>query len=217
MISPFNSRFFSPTKAFRRLSVMLSIQDAPSKSQHAIGRETHLSSSMVNNYIKILEQEGYITVSGETNRTQRYYLTVPGRNLLREDFLAYSAEIVRLYGAVKLEISKILQEFYDEGIRTVALFGVAETAEVVNAAIKHTDLVIIGVVDSDVNKQGKPFNGLVIQAPETLARIRPNAVVITSFGKQEEIYALVKGLVHEDVKIKRLSEYPYVAMAETKR
>lgn len=210
MISPFNSKFLSPTKLFRRLSVMLAINEAPSKSQHAIGRQTHLSSSMVNNYIKSLQQEGLIRVTGDTNRTRRYHLTGKGRNTLREDFLCYSAEIVRLYGAVKLEISSILREFSGENIRTVALFGVAETAEVVHAAMKQTDLVIVGVVDSDTKKQGKPFNGLVIQAPEMLQQMHPDAVVITSFGKQEEIYESVKNLVREGVKIKRLSEHPVV-------
>lgn len=210
MISPFSSRFLSPTKLFRRLSVMLAINEASSKSQHAIARQTHLSSSMVNNYIKSLQHEGLIRVTGDTNRTRRYHLTNRGRNTLRKDFLGYSAEIVRLYGAVKSEISSILREFQDEDIHTVALFGVAETAEVVHAAMKQTDLVIVGVVDSDKKKQGKPFNCLLIQAPEMLRQMRPDAVLITSFGKQEEIYESVKGLVQRGVRIKRLSEHPMV-------
>jgi DNA-binding MarR family transcriptional regulator len=187
---------------------MLAINEASSKSQHAIGRQTHLSSSMVNNYIKELQRDGLIRVTGNTNRTQRYHLTDKGRNVLREDFLCYSAEIVQLYGAVKFEISSILQEFQRENIRTVVLFGVAETAEVVHAAMKQTGLEIIGVVDSDTGKQGNPFNGLVIQPPEMLKQMQPDAVLITSFGRQEEIYATVKSLVQTGVKIKRLSEHP---------
>ena len=208
MISPFNSKFLSPTKLFRRLSVMLAINETSRKSQHAIGRQTHLSSSMVNNYIKTLQRDGLIRVTGDTNRTQRYHLTDEGRDVLREDFLCYSAEIVQLYGAVKSEISSILREFHEEDIRTVVLFGVAETAEVVHAAMKQTGLVIVGVVDSDTEKQGQPFNGLVIQHPEMLQQMQPDAVLITSFGRQEEIYATVKSLVKADVKIKRLSKHP---------
>jgi NADH/NAD ratio-sensing transcriptional regulator Rex len=161
---------------------------------------------MVNNYIKALQRDGLIRVTGNTNRTQRYHLTDKGRNVLREDFLCYSAEIVQLYGAVKSEISSILQDFFEENIRTVVLFGVAETAEVVHAAMKQTDLEIVGVVDSDTDKQGKSFNGFIIQAPEMLKQMHPDAVVITSFGRQEEIFASVKGLVQSGVKIKRLSE-----------
>ncbi len=206
MISPFNSTFLSPTKLFRRLSVMLAISDASNKSQHIIARQTHLSSSMVNNYMKSLRREGLIRVAGSTNRTQTYHLTDTGRNVLRNDFLAYSAEIVQLYGAVKREIAMILRSFYDEGIRTVVLFGAAETAEVVHAALKSTDLVVIGVVDSDRSKHGKPFNGLIVQSPDKLLKIMPDAVVITSFGKQEEIYNSVHNAVGDHIQIKRLSD-----------
>jgi FlaA1/EpsC-like NDP-sugar epimerase len=121
--------------------------------------------------------------------------------------LDYSAEIVRLYGTVKDEIANILKGFYKEGIRTVVLFGVAETAEIVYAAAKRTALVIIGVVDSDSAKQGRIFNGLEIRSPEEIEKIRPDAVIITSFGRQEEIYQQVRTIAGDrEIKIRKLSD-----------
>ena len=206
MIKPFAAHYLSPTKEFRRFSVLLSIHDAPEKSQHAIGKHTHLSSSMVNNYIKKFKQEGLITVTGNTNRTQRYYLTRKGHQALRESLLSYSTEIVQLFGSVKQEIAKILEGYYEDGIRTIALFGAAETAEVAHAAIKKTPLVMIGVVDSDAEKHGKPFNGLLIQPPEELRRIQPDAVVITSFARQREIEKSIRRYIGKKTKVKKLSE-----------
>lgn len=205
MIEPFNSRFISPTKDFRRLSVLFAINESPENSQNDIGEKTNLSSSMVNNYIKDFKQESLITVTGATNRTQNYFLTDKGRAVLSELLMGYSAEIVQLYSTVKHEISQILGGFYDEGIRTVVLFGAAETAEIVHAAIKATDLVVIGIVDSSREKQGKPFNGLTIRKPEDIRRIRPDGVIITSFARQEEIYHDVLKLVDDRIKIKKLS------------
>jgi DNA-binding MarR family transcriptional regulator len=206
VIEPFASQFLTPTKDFRRLSVLTSIHSSPCASQHKIAQETHLSSSMVNIYIKTLKKEGLIHVSGSTNRNQRYHLTDQGHTELVSSFLAYSAEIVRFYGAVKRETIKILDGFYDEGIRSVALFGAAETAEVVLSAVRETAIDVIGVVDSDVAKQGRTFHGLVIQAPQQLEAINPDAVIITSFGKQEEIYRTVSALVQEarTIQIKKL-------------
>ena len=186
--------------------MLLSIHNSPKASQHQIAKGTHLSSSMVNNYIKLLKQEQLITISGKTNRTQSYHLTASGIDDLKESLLSYSAEIVQLYASVKLKVTQILNGFYNEGIRTIALFGVAETAEVVHAALKDTNLVMIGVVDSDLTKQGKPFNGLFIQSPDQLKQIRPDAVVITSFARQEEILRDVKKLVGKDIKVKKLSD-----------
>jgi predicted transcriptional regulator len=186
--------------------MLLSIHNSPKASQHQIAKGTHLSSSMVNNYIKVLKDEQLITISGKTNRTQSYHLTDSGMDDLKESLLSYSAEIVQLYASVKHKISQILNGFYDEGIRTIVLFGVAETAEVVHAALKDTRLVMIGVVDSDVAKHGKPFNGLFIQSPDELKTIKPDAVVITSFARQEEILKDIKKLVGKEIKIKKLSD-----------
>lgn len=206
MIKPFGANYLSPTKEFRQFSVLLSIHDAPEISQHAIGKNAHLSSSMVNNYIKQFKHEGLINVTGNTNRTQRYHLTREGHKSLRESLIAYSTEIVQLFGSVKQEIAKILEGYYEEGIRTIALFGAAETAEVAHAAIKKTQLVMIGVVDSDEEKHGKPFNGLLIQPPEALKRIQPDAVLITSFARQREIEKSIRKYIEKRTKVKKLSE-----------
>lgn len=206
MIQAFCSKYLTPTKHCRRLSVLLTVHNKPQVSQHQIAKKTNLSSSMVNNYIKCFKEEGVITVSGNTNRTQSYHLTASGKNELRESLLAYSSEIVQLYSAVKEEITQILGDFFEEGIRTLVLFGVAETAEVVYAAIKESALVVIGVIDSDPEKQGKPFNGLIVQEPERLEQINPDAVVITSFGKQEEIHERIRQLVGDKIRVKKLSD-----------
>lgn len=206
MIEASQLKFLSPTKQSRLLSVLFSIHEEPDASQHKIALNTHLSSSMVNNYIKWLRQEGFVTVLGSTNRTRQYYLSDIGRVMLRNSLLDYSAEIVRLYGTVKSEIANILKTYYQEGIRTIVLFGVAETAEIVHAAVKRTALVITGVVDSDRSKQGRIFNGMKIKAPQSIKEIKPDAVVITSFGRQEEIYQQVKSFSGKRIKIRKLSD-----------
>ena len=94
MIEPYNSRYLTPTKDFRRLSVLRCIYGTPKASQHRIAKQTNLSSSMVNNYIKSLAREGLITVNGATNRTIRYHLTSSGQSELRKSLIDYSAEIV---------------------------------------------------------------------------------------------------------------------------
>ncbi len=206
MIPPFSSEFLAPTKRFRLLSVLLAIHDSSQIGQHKIARIAHLSSSMVNNYIKELHERRLIKVTGRTNRTQRYYLTPSGRELLISSLLSYSSEIIRLYGGAKRQLSKRLQRIHEEGIRTVALFGAAETAEVVLAAIKETPLTVAAVMDSDSAKQGKPLNGLTVQKPESLNQIEVDAVVITSFGRQEEMHDDVRKLVGNQMKVVRLSD-----------
>jgi len=206
MIEPFNSKFLTPAKTFRRLSVLLAIHDSPHTSQHKIGQSTHLSSSMVNNYIKEFQTEGIINVEGKTNRTQSYHLTTSGQKELITSLLSYSAEIIQLYSAAKREVGERLHALESEGIRTVCLFGAAETAEVVYAATKGTNLQVVALVDSDPGKQGKAFNGLMIQAPESLRDVTADAVVITSFARQEEIHRHIQEIAGQKIKVKKLSD-----------
>ena len=206
MIQPFYSTFLTPNKQYRRLSVLLAIHDSPKNSQHKIGRITHLSSSMVNNYIREFQQEDLITVSGKTNRSQRYHLTDAGREAFMSLLLEYSAEIVQLYGAAKREVAQKLDRLHTEGIRSILLFGAAETAEVVHAALKGTPLEVAGIIDSDPEKQGQPFNGFIIQPPEALLHCTADAIVITSFARQEEIHASIKRIAGERFKVKKLSD-----------
>ena len=205
MIEPFVSNFLSPTKAFRRFSVLLAIHHSPDISQQQIGEKTHLSSSMVNNYIKQLKNEGHLRVQGTTNRNQHYYLTATGRRELVESLVQYSGEVIRLYGNAKHEFSRLLGKFHREGIHTVVLFGAAETAEVVCAAMRQTPIRVTGIVDSDPEKQGLAFDRHIIKPPSCLTNLNPDAVIVTSFGQQEEICQTIKALVGDSIPIKRLS------------
>lgn len=80
------------------------------------------------------------------------------------------------------------------------------TAEVVVSAIPHTRLVVIGIVDGDPAKQGHLFNGTLIQAPETISQIDPDAVLITSFAHQDEIYNNIKMIIDDNIEILTLTE-----------
>jgi DNA-binding MarR family transcriptional regulator len=206
MIHTPDSRFLTPTKELRRLSILLAIQGDTEVSQHKIAQVAHLSSSMVNIYIKELQQENLITITGHTNRTQRYHLTSSGQSELMNLLLSYSAEIIQIYGATKREIAKKLNSTAQGAIRTLALFGAAETAEVVHAAIQDTPFSITAVVDSDRAKQGKRFNGFRIQPPEFLHEHAVDAIVITSFGRQEEIFLEIRKLLGDAIRVIKLSE-----------
>jgi DNA-binding MarR family transcriptional regulator len=206
MIEPFNTKYLVPTKEFRCLSLLHALYEDPLISQKTLGRSTHLSSAMVNNYIKQFREDGLIKVTGDTNRNTRYHVTEAGHETLINLLHDYSAEIVQLYSAVKKEVTTILNSFTDEGIRDVVLFGAAETAEIVYSAIKETSLRVIGIIDNDTDKRGAKFNGFNISSPEMLNEMKFDAVIIASFGKQEEIYRSIKSVSGGRIIIKRLSD-----------
>lgn len=206
MIRLFESSFHTPAIKLRRLSVLLAIHDSPKLSQHKIALMADLSSSMVNNYMKKLQKEGLVKVTGKTNRSQKYHLTDIGQKELFALILEYSTEIIQLYSAAKKQVAERLRRFHSEGIRSIALFGAAETAEVVHAALKDTPLSVTGIVDSNPEKQGARFNGFLIQTPESLKSMNADAVLITSFARQEEIHCCIREVLGDGVQVKKLSD-----------
>ncbi len=160
---------------------------------------------MVNNYIKQLTADGLLSVSGNSNRSMTYHLTAKGTDYVSQNFLSFSAEIVQFYAAVKREIIEMLEEDYKEGIRTVVLYGASDTAEIVFSAIQNTELTITGVVDNDKEKRGTLFFGQVIKPPSTINKIRPDALIVTSFARQNEILDTLENQIDPGIRIKLIS------------
>ncbi len=207
MVEPHNSQYLAPSKLYRRFSLLLCIEKEPDISQKLLGVKNYLSSSMVNNYIKELSRDGLLTVSGASNRSMTYHLTPKGKEHVSRNFLAFSAEIVQFYASVRREIVRMLTESYLEGVRTVVLYGASDTAEIVYSAIQKTELVVTGVVDNDSDKTGKLFFGSVIQLPSRINEIRPDALIITSFARQNEILDALEGNVDKNIKRKVISRF----------
>ncbi|MBF0200687.1 MAG: winged helix-turn-helix transcriptional regulator [Desulfamplus sp.] len=205
MIEPYHSKYLSPSKEFRKLSLLLLIKDGANISQHTLAEKSHLSSSMVNVYIKDLADEALITVSGKSNRTIRYHLTEKGKKFLYKNFLEFSAETVQIYASVKREIIRLLRQFESLGIKNIVLYGASDTAEIVTAAIQHTQITVIGVIDSDPAKHGKIFNGHTIRSPEAIKSIIPDGILITSFAHQNEIHDNIEKLASPGVQILKLA------------
>ena len=84
-------RFFRVTREAREAAVLGEVEKSPVVSQRGIARAAGVSATMVNAYIDGLVSRGLLYVTGETNRSYRYFLTAEGATLRR----ALLAEIAR--------------------------------------------------------------------------------------------------------------------------
>jgi FlaA1/EpsC-like NDP-sugar epimerase len=207
MISIDRSDFLLPTKSFRRLTILLTINHSPRISQHKIAQETHLSSSMVNSYIKELVARRLIKISNLNNRDCDYQLTAAGTKELTRLLMEYSAEIVRFYAQTKNELSKRVAVLLNGSADTrIVLYGASETCELVLRAMENfPQATVAGIVDSLPEKHNTLFHGFRVRKPEEIAAIKPDWVLITSYAKQDEIYEATKHLEKEGITIQRLA------------
>ena len=83
------------------------------------------------------------------------------------------------------------------GLTRLALFGASETCEIVLSALRDSGFSVVLLLDNDSNKYGTVFHGHVVSRPHVLEQVECDAVVITSFGRQHEIFEQLKSIASE--------------------
>lgn len=193
--------FYRPTPARRELLALWSLSEMEQISQHELGRQIGVSSAMAHNYVQALVNQGYVMTSGETNRTMRYLVTGTGRARLALLMRGYAIEISRMYSIAKTEVEKRLQQLWKEGIQEVVVFGAAETGELIYSAVKSTPIRIVGWVDNDVARHQQRFGDLTVCPPDTIESCKPDAVLIASSGKTEDIHRQLRHLSKKGIAV----------------
>jgi len=183
--------FLKPTKRARILAILENLSSCERISQAEIGLRSGLSGAMVNKYLKELISDRYIEIEPVDGKSLCYKLTVEGEKLRRRLLGCYCAEIVQIYSGLKQMIRNKLARLIDHNVNTLVLFGASETCEVTLSVLHGTDCRVVAIVDNDMDKHGKNFHGYIISSPGVLEQLSFQAIVITSFGRQEEIYKQV--------------------------
>jgi len=183
-----DGKYLKPSKETRVLAILDSLAQDSALSQYELGRRLKLSGAMVNQYLKLLQEQNLIEYRPVNGKSYRYVLTSGGEKSRRQMFSDYSSETIRLYTNIKDFILSKLLMLERRGRRKISLFGASETCEVVLSALRDTGFHVVTVVDNDADKHGVVFHGYVISSPLVLEHVDCQAVVITSFGRQDEIH-----------------------------
>ncbi|BBD07997.1 winged helix-turn-helix domain-containing protein [Desulfovibrio ferrophilus] len=187
-------RFLRPSTDNRTLSLLETLSEDSAVSQSALGERTGLSGAMVNKYLRELQHQGLIDKRPLNAKSYEYVLTQAGHSQRRELLGEYCAEIVRSYTALKALIGNKLDSLEKSGKQRLVLWGASETCEVVLSAIQNTGLTVLALVDSAPAKHGTMLAGHAILPPDILSSMHCDAVIITSFGKSDDIHAQLKPL-----------------------
>ncbi len=59
-------------------------------------------------------------------------------------------------------------------------------------------------MDSSLKKQGKSLGRKTIQGPDVIRKLKPEAIVISSFGQQKQIFDQIKHLERHGIEIRKL-------------
>jgi len=191
-----------PGRLIRELLLMIEVEHDPSISQSRLALKIGLVPSMVNTYIRRMSEQGYLIKAGSSHRRTTYHLTGKGRAHCAELMKRYSIETVRLYKYAKQEFRRRLAgKFSSCKALKVALYGAAETGELVYQVCLEMGHKVVGVVDQDPCRQGCRIFGCRVSDPAKLEQMAPDVVFITSMGHADEISRKLEPLRHNGVKI----------------
>ncbi len=199
-----NLSFYHPTSSLRELTILFEIGQKANITQSALAKKASIVPAMANKYIKQLTKSGFIKTDGSTNRDMRYYLTSKGHTRMMRLMQKYCNETISLYIKAKEEIKHRLKRVLEEGHREIVLYGAAETGEIALTAGDELGFDILAIVDSNPAKHGKCIGRKKVKPPAIIRKLKPDAVVISSFGHQEQIYEQIKDLESLGIAIRRL-------------
>jgi len=199
-----NLLFFRPTSSLRELTIFFEISRNADITQKELAQKASIVPAMANRYIKHFLKSRYVKTDGSTNRDMRYYLTRKGHSRMMRLMQKYCNETISLYIKAKNEIKNRLRKVLDEGYREIVLYGAAETGEIALTAGDELGFDILAIVDSNPRKHGKPLGRKKVRPPAAIRKLKPDAVVISSFGQQKQIYDQIKDLESQGIAVRKL-------------
>ena len=183
-------RFFNPTSELKILLLLEQIQSSNKITQNKLARYIHSAPSMINTYIKQLEKEGFLIKNKKTKRNVEYVITKKGIDRKNYLLVTYMNELIELYNLTKINIELFVKKLVKRNYKNCVFYGAGETAKVIIKVIKDMpklDFKLIFLVDDDINKQGKKFEGYDVVSNMNIKKHDIDAIVITSCVYEKEI------------------------------
>ena len=199
-----NLRFFNPTSDLKILLLLEQIQNSNKITQDKLAHYIHSAPSMINTYIKQLEREGFLIKNKKTKRNVEYIITKKGIDRKNYLLVTYMNELIELYNLTKINIELFVKKLVKRNYKNCIFYGAGETAKVIIKAIKDMpklDFKLKFLVDDDINKQGKKFEGYDVLDSVNIKKHDVDVIIITSCVYEKEIRNKLKSLNYPDKKI----------------
>lgn len=184
---PLATQYFAPSRDTWVLAILDALGHDSGLSQRDLAKRLGLSGAVVNQHLRELQERGLIRFVARNGKSYRYVPTPEGEALCADMARDFSSEAIRIYAALKRQVGERLWGLVRDHLERIALFGASETGEVVLSALSGLPVKVLAVVDNDPDKQGTLFHGYVVSPPHVLETVDCQAVLITSFGRRDEI------------------------------
>lgn len=185
-----NNIFFKSTPLFKEFLLLDNVEKNSKITQRELSILIGASLSMINSYIDEYEKKGYLKRVYITNKNIEYHITKEGINRKKLLNISYLKSSYDIYNSAKKNILTFLFNIINKGINNVYLYGAGEVAKIMLIVLtenQHIPLKVLGIIDDDLNKQGKYIFNIPIVNIQKLNEIEHDGVLISTYKHDKTI------------------------------
>ena len=179
-----------PTK--KHLDTLLELKENPSLSQRSLAHKLNISLGLTNSILKNLINRGWLKAKKDTGRKLLYIITPQGMANVSRLMYSRFQETLHYYHYTKDLLTAYLMKIYQQGERTVNIYGTGQLAEITYYAGISTPLKLNTII-SDVPSKEKFLGQQTISIENFLSQysnhtnLSSKKIVILSTNNPEKL------------------------------
>lgn len=189
------NQFFKPTLMYKEFMILDFIHKNKYITQRMICNHLNVSVSMINKYIHDYVMLGNLKKKYISSKIIYYQLTKKGINRKKILNIEYLNSSQIIYSNAKENIVIFLNKIVKNGFQRLILYGAGEVAEIILQVIINDKLIplqVIAIIDDARFKQGKMIFSIPIISRKEVKSFKYDAVLISSYTDDLEIYNKLK-------------------------
>ena len=135
------------------LNTLLEIKQNPSLSQRSLSHKLNISLGLTNAIIKNLIHRGWLKVKKDTGRKLLYIITPEGMANVSRLMYNRFQETLHYYHYTKDLLTAYLMKLYQQGEKTINIYGTGQLAEITYYAGISTPLKLNAIICDDPSKE----------------------------------------------------------------
>lgn len=182
-------QFFKPTPLYKEYMILDLIDKNPIITQRDLSKKIDSSVSMINLYLDDYEKKGYLKKRYLSDKKIEYLITKKGIERKKLLNICYLKASHYIYSNAKENIKIFIDQIYEKGFNNILLYGAGEVAELLLLVVNdYNKLNVIGIIDDDLNKQGKYLLNVPIFSDDMIERFGYDAILISNYVSRDIIY-----------------------------
>ena len=135
------------------LNTLLEIKENPTLTQRSLSHRLSISLGLTNAIIKNLIHRGWIKAKKDTGRKLLYIITPKGMTNVSRLMYNRFQEILHYYHYTKDLLTAYLMKLYQQGEKTINIYGTGQLAEISYYAGISTPLKLNAIISDDPSKE----------------------------------------------------------------